>query len=158
MGSVDGISGNSTHDLEATVDTDGEPHDANIEFEQLKLLFDYTKFHIGLYTTIATIFGALFAASDKAPIRFSPVLLLCSAVLVCIAGGAGGIIASSIPGFSSYKKFWDSSIGPAWCRKMKAEYWTYVEHAAFWAAVILALASIVFPHVFDGLPHGRGYS
>lgn len=55
MGSVDGISGNSTHDLEATVDTDGEPHDANIEFEQLKLLFDYTKFHIGLYTTIATI-------------------------------------------------------------------------------------------------------
>ena len=28
-------------------------------------MFDYTKFHIGLYTTVATIFGGLFAAGDK---------------------------------------------------------------------------------------------
>jgi len=27
------------------------------ELEQLKLLFDYTKFHIGLYMTIATIWS-----------------------------------------------------------------------------------------------------
>lgn len=30
---------------------------SNRELEKLKLLFDYTKFHIGLYTTVATIFG-----------------------------------------------------------------------------------------------------
>ena len=34
------------------------------ELEQLKLLFDYTKFHIGLYTTIATIMAALIASND----------------------------------------------------------------------------------------------
>jgi hypothetical protein len=69
----------------------------DLEFERLKLLFDYTKFHIGLYTTVATIFGGLIAASDTVPFTFYPQLLFASVICICIAGIAGGTIASSIP-------------------------------------------------------------
>src|SRR5947209_14009409 len=86
--------------------------DADRELEQLRLLFDYTKFHIGLYTTVATIFGGLIAASDKGPFKFHPKLLFASVACICIAGIAGGTIASSIPGYSSYKTFWESRIAP----------------------------------------------
>ena len=140
------------------MDIGEKSNDANLEFEQLKLLFDYTKFHIGLYTTIATIFGALFAAGDKVPLRFQPVLLLCSAISVCIAGAAGGIIASSIPAFDSYSKFWDSPIGPLWFKGMKAKCWTHIEHIAFWIAIGLAIGSVLAPYAFEKPQHGLGYS
>lgn len=123
----------------------------NSELEKLKLLFDYTKFHIGLYTTVATIFGGLVAAGDKIPFKFSTTFLLASVVCICVAGMAGGTIASSIPGYSSYTDFWKERIAPfpfkplLFKNGMKAEYWTYVEHLAFWLGVALALASILWP-------------
>jgi hypothetical protein len=113
------------------------------EFEKLKLLFDYTKFHIGLYTTVATIFGGLFAAGDRVPFKFQPHLLLASVIFMCTAGWAGGTIASSIPGYSSYTTFWNARIAPMRLQGVRAEYWTYIEHTAFWIAVVLALLSII---------------
>lgn len=113
------------------------------EFEKLKLLFDYTKFHIGLYTTVATIFGGLYAAGGRIPLTFNSSLLLCSVIFLCIAGWAGGTIASSIPGYSSYTTFWNASIGPMRLRGFKAEYWTYIEHVAFWIAMAFAVLAIL---------------
>jgi hypothetical protein len=113
------------------------------ELEKLKLLFDYAKFHIGLYTTVATISGGLFAAGDKIPLKFHPQMLLTSVILMCTAGWAGGTIASSLPGYSSYTTFWNAPIGPMRLRGFGAEYWTYIEHMAFWLAVVLALLSII---------------
>src|SRR5215471_4806801 len=106
------------------------------ELEKLKLLFDYTKFHIGLYTTIATIFGALYATEGKAhQLNFNSGLLLSSVIFLFIAGFAGGTIASSITTFSSHKEFWNARIGPMIFQVAKAEYWTYVEHLSFWIAM-----------------------
>ena|SRR5581483_6843431 len=114
------------------------------ELEKLKLLFDYTKFHIGLYTTLATIFGGLIAAKvgEKTLFEFEWKLLLASVICICIAGLAGGVIASSIPGFGGYQEFWKADIAPFKLRGFKAEYWTYIEHTAFWIAVVLAILSI----------------
>lgn len=113
------------------------------EFEQLKLLFDYTKFHIGLYTTVATIFGGLYSASDKLPFKFNSGLLIGSVICILLAGIAGGTIASSIPGHSGYTQFWGAVIGPFRLKLFKAETWTYIEHSAFWLAALLAVLSIV---------------
>jgi hypothetical protein len=115
--------------------------DADKELEQLKLLFDYTKFHIGMYTTVATIFGGLIAA-DKGPFKFDSRVLFAAVIFICLAGVAGGVIASSIPGFNSYKTFWRTPIGPMRFKILTAEYWTYIEHSAFWIAVVLALLSV----------------
>src|SRR5262245_30216903 len=117
------------------------------EFEKLKLLFDYTKFHIGLYTTIATIFGGLIAASAKdqnsVPFRFNLRWLLVAVLLLCVAGMTGGILTSSMCHEKSLKDFWNKKIGPLWFSVLKAEHWTYVEHIAFWLAMAFALWSVL---------------
>ena len=67
--------------------------------EQIKLLFDYTKFHIGLYTTLA---GALVAAlgSSFAEDVISWALGL-GILLIALAGLCGGVVASSLPDLMS---------------------------------------------------------
>jgi hypothetical protein len=114
------------------------------DLEQLKLLFDYTKFHIGLYATVATIFGGLIATSDKSPLKFVPWLLFLSVIFICVAGLAGGLIASSIPGYGGYAAFWKANIRPYWWLGggWRPETWTYIEHTAFWFAVVFALLSV----------------
>lgn len=117
------------------------------ELEKLKLLFDYTKFHIGLYAAVATIFGALVAA-EHGPFTFVPWLLFLSVIFICVAGLAGGLIASSIPGSDGYSDFWGEKIRPYWWpgSGLKPLCWTYIEHTAFWIAVILAVLSVGLKH------------
>ena len=38
---------------------ESRPPDGDVQLEQLKLLYGYTKFHIGLYTTLTTAYIAL---------------------------------------------------------------------------------------------------
>jgi hypothetical protein len=128
--------------LEANRELEEMKLQSNRELEKLKLLFDYTKFHIGLYTTVATIFGGLIAASGNLPFKFNTTLLFAAVICICIAGWAGGTIASSIPAHGGYTEFWKSQIGPFRFKGPKAEYWTYLEHIAFWVAVLLAVGSI----------------
>ena len=109
--------------------------------EQLKMLFEYTKFHIGLYTAVATII-ATAVASKNIPFTFRQPLLLASIASLCLAGFAGGIIASSIPHFPNLKEFWGTEIGPFRLKVFKAEFWTYIEHTAFWLSIMLAVASV----------------
>jgi len=110
--------------------------------EQLQLLFNYTKSHIGLYTTIAIIFAALLA-SEKSVFHFHRGLLLMSVIFICVAGFAGGIIASSCAHFTSRNDLWATRIGPSRCKCLEGEYWTYVEHTAFWAGIVTALLSVL---------------
>lgn len=119
-----------------------EANSVDTGLEQLKLLFDYTKFHIGLYTTVATIFVAAIA-SEKSLFEFHRGLLFVAVILICLAGLAGGIIASSCAHFTSRSDLWKERIGPFRCRCLKGEYWTYIEHASFWAAIVAALASVL---------------
>ncbi|WP_316159324.1 hypothetical protein [Bradyrhizobium sp. SZCCHNRI3042] len=125
------------------------------EFEQLKLLFDYTKFHIGLYTTVATIFGGLYSASDKLPFKFNSGFLIGSVICILLAGIAGGTIASCIPAYNGYTKFWGAVIGPFRLKLFTAETWTYIEHSTFWFAVLLAFLAIIAhsPSPATSAPH-----
>src|SRR5512138_325059 len=60
--------------------------------EQLKLLLDYTKFDISLYTTVAIIFSAAIAF-EPGVFRIHRGLLSLAVVFTCLAGMAAGIIA-----------------------------------------------------------------
>lgn len=90
-----------------------EKTETDYEFEKLKMLFDYTKFHIGLYTTIATVFSGLIAASAKGenalPFRFRLPWLVAAVLLLCVAGAAGGVLTSSMCHEKSLKEFWDKA-------------------------------------------------
>ena len=123
--------------------------------KSLELLFDYTKFHIGLYLTLAGSYITI--ATVK--IGESPVLQLRRGWLwaamagFMIAGLAGGVIVSSItqclaanaPGCVNSAQFLDRSIGPwDWTTiHFPGRVWTYIEHTSFWLGLLSAVASFV---------------
>lgn len=126
------------------------------EFEQLKLLFDYTKFHILLYTTLITLLIGLFAfgIDEEFVTQFRKAM---KPVVVCflIAGAAGGVIGTNIPKFDKFSTFWhgqDSStnnkklyISPFGGKFLNfpGKRWATVEHGAFWIGILIAIYSFL---------------
>ena len=116
--------------------------------ENLKLLMDYTKFHIGLYVTL---FSAIVVAIEKDILPSKPKgALPLAALLLVLAGAAGGVIGSSIPNASSFTKFQADHLGPLWMRGSGLRYktWAALEHFFFWLAILVVAATLVIPRLF----------
>ena len=126
--------------------------DPKLEIEQLKLLFDYTKFHIGLYTTLATLVLTALGLKNKAgwDVAFIPWLMWISVLTLGVAGFAGGVIAGTIPQREGFSDFWDNETGPYRLKMLSGQAWTYVEHSSFWLAVIAAVLAFFLPAVGMG--------
>ena len=108
--------------------------------DQLKQLFDYTKFHIGMYTTlIAGIVGVFTNVYGKA--QYTPMIgyIQWSVVAFVVAGMAGGLVASSIPHFSKFEDFKKASLGPWSTKIFPSMLCIHVEHSAFWAGCFIAV-------------------
>jgi hypothetical protein len=112
-----------------------------IEFERLNLLYDYTKFHIGLYTTlVAALVAARETIIPRAPayLRWTLLFFLVAGAaggVVLVAGAAGGVVASNVPDFSTYSDFLNTRIGPFGWKPMCGLYWSHLEHLAFWLGI-----------------------
>lgn len=124
---------------------------SEVESKSLELLFDYTKFHIGAYLTLSSLYVALLAMSVKSQALFNvtpeKIFLYLAIGFTLFAGMAGGVIASSITQIETTKSsdFLDCRIGPLhwdWltCHALR---WTQVEHVCFWLGLISAILSIV---------------
>jgi len=115
-------------------------------FQQLKLLYDYSTFDIGLYTAVVAIFSAALAFAP-AGFRFHRGLVSLAVVLTCVAGFAAGIIASRCAYFTSWSGLWRTKIGPFrwWC--LRGQYWVYIQHGCFCAALIAAVLSVLSVYV-----------
>lgn len=124
------------------------------DLKGLELLFDYTKFHIGVYLTMASAFITIASLkkgdSFFLELRQLPVWLAVGSFLV--AGLAGGVIVSSITQCyghfrtgpapcTSTPVFLDQRLGPWELEWFTGRTWTQIEHTAFWAGLLLALAS-----------------
>ncbi len=90
-----------------------------MEDKRLDRLFEYTKFHIGIYLSAASGLVALIGLSAKAEegafiikLVGSPPALAISFVLMIIAGMAGGILASSTTEYEHYDDLWLNPQGP----------------------------------------------
>jgi hypothetical protein len=108
---------------------------------QVQLLFDYTKFHIGLYTALITL---LLLLAKEANGSLSPKMICClSFTVACflLAGICGGIIASTISLNSSAIED-DNEIGPWGLKPLRARTWAHLEHAAFWIGVFITLLGL----------------
>ena len=121
--------------------------EANLK--KLELLYDHTKFHIGLcliltsaYITLAT---SKIGRKDVLPV-LQPALAWIAVVLFIVAGIAAGVIASSVIQSKSNgaDDFLREKIGPWKTALLSARVWVHVEHTAFWIAVICAVLSFVF--------------
>jgi hypothetical protein len=135
---------------------------ADAPLERLKLLYDYEKFHIGLYGAMITGFSVILKgwSQDLAPFMIWALVLVILSLLV--AAICGAILASSVIDVygnyelwnsntsASLNSFWTKKIGPykwGWCR---AQTFWRVGHTAFWIAVFLAVGSFLLP-VLGGL-------
>jgi hypothetical protein len=107
-----------------------------MEDARLNRLFDYTKFHIGLYTTAAGALLAAYASKDleifQKTLQLHPVLVEISILSMLAAGLAGGIVASSCTIFESFDRLWSSKVGPFGLKWLTGETWAKIEHTAFW--------------------------
>jgi hypothetical protein len=106
---------------------------------QIKLLFEYTKFHIGLYATlIAALMGLMKFGAQRVPTNLIPYLKF---TLICfvIAGAAGGVIASTIS-VDYCPLVRNEPIGPFGTCLLRYRWWALIEHLAFWVGI---LASVV---------------
>src|SRR5215210_1827605 len=124
--------------------------------ERLKLLYDYEKFHIGLYGGMITGFIAILSLGSKESLGPWMVLALALAiVLLLIAAICGATLASSVIdiyanyGFwnsrpnkeANLKKFWTRKIGPRKREWWKPHVWWCIGHTAFWIAVLLVVGT-----------------
>jgi hypothetical protein len=107
---------------------------------QLKLLFEYSKFQIALYTAVAIILAAV-VVFDPAVFKLHRGLLALAVILVSLAGFAAGIIASRCAHFASRAELWAAKIGPFRSTWLTGERWTYVGDACFGLALLAALLS-----------------
>jgi hypothetical protein len=123
----------------------------------LELLYDYTKFHIGLYLSITSAFVAV--ASVKRGETFAFDLgrgyVWLAVVAFMVAGFAGGVIASSITQClgleqstilqrcSSAQDFLAMRLGPMEVAWFYGRTWTQIEHVAFWIGLVLAAVSFL---------------
>ena len=121
--------------------------DANLK--KLELLYDHTKFHIGLcliltsaYITLAT---SKIGRKDALPL-LHPTLAWIAVALFLVAGIAAGVIASSVIQSKSNgaDDFLRAKIGPWDTALLPAKLWVHIEHSSFWLAVICAVLSFVF--------------
>ncbi len=117
---------------EAPQSTTNNP-ESKPEDPQLKFLFDYTVFHIGIYITLTTAILAAFeygTGTDR--------LLLMPILCFVGAGACGGVIGSSIPHQSGFNQF----IKGKWIG-IGYKSWIRLQHACFWFGVV-ALIAVVF--------------
>jgi hypothetical protein len=111
-------------------------------FDQLKLLFDYSKFQIGLYTTFAIVLSGAMAFRPVV-FRFHRGFMALAVAFICLAGVAAGIIASRCPHFASWSELWAAKIGPFRWKCLPGEYWTYLQHVCFALALAAAALSLL---------------
>jgi len=83
------------------------------EDKRLDRQFEYQKFHIGVYVSLATaIVGAsVFAKSEFAGLTDWRPLLPGSIVFLLLAGMCGGFVASSIPRAKTFAEFRSAKLG-----------------------------------------------
>ncbi len=123
--------------------------EASAKQKSLELLFDYTKFHIGLYLTLTAAYITVATAkiNEKPLLTLDPRFFWPAIVAFMVAGLAGGVIASSITQTQkrSSQEFLEEPTGPWNWKKIhfRAQIWTYIEHTAFWIGLIAAVFSFV---------------
>jgi hypothetical protein len=112
--------------------------------DQLKLLFDYTLFHIGLYATLITALTSLVHFDSR--LQNAPWLLGCIACTVLfflVAGAAGGAIASNIPNYESFSDYDKVALDVFGTPTLKYRTWAHVEHIAFWLGLLVSVVGFI---------------
>jgi hypothetical protein len=127
---------------------------SSAEDPQLTRLYDYTKFHIGIYLSFAAGISALLGTEElgwfvsrlvkenTAPLYFSLGLML-------LAGMCGGVVASSTIECKTFHEFWNTRHGPQSLSRLglpglHGSTWAMWEHLFFWFSLLFLAYAVAF--------------
>ena len=118
--------------------------------KRLERLYDYTKFHIGIYLSAAGGLAALMStaaagASQRGYISSlvgAPWALGISFLLLFLAGVSGAIVATSAIKSTSYDEFVTSYQGAYGVEPFRGQHWVTFEHACFWLSLAFLAGGI----------------
>jgi hypothetical protein len=121
------------------------------EDKQLVRLYDYTKFHIGIYLSFAAGIAGLLG-TEKADWFVSKLVavntkpLAISLILMAMAGMCGGIVASSTIECKTFEDFWNKPQGPQFipCLAFKGRIWAMFEHIFFWLSLLCLAYAVAY--------------
>lgn len=120
------------------------------EDKRLERLYDYTKFHIGIYLSAAGGVAALIG-SDKLEWVIGALVrnvwfLYVAFVLLMLAGMCGGMVATSLTECRTFEAFWSNKHHPGLLRwpNLTGAGWVHSEHLFFWLG-LFALAGAIIP-------------
>lgn len=117
--------------------------------ERLARLFDYTKWHIGIYLSLGGGLVTLLATHDGndflCRLIALPGLLGGALVAMLVAGIAGGIIASAATRCTEFDQLWTQRRKVYGRDTYTGETWACIEHSAFWLGLALLAGSILGP-------------
>jgi hypothetical protein len=115
--------------------------------ERLKALMEYTKFHIGLYTTLCTLLvGVMGLEGLKGHVTPMLPYFFWTLIFFAIAGMFGGLVGSSLPEYKTWEDFTEARLGPWFSPqglRIPALWAASAEHTAFWFGTVIALLGIV---------------
>ncbi|GJL55931.1 MAG: hypothetical protein NPIRA02_30630 [Nitrospirales bacterium] len=120
-----------------------DPECNETKFDQLKLLFEYTKFHIGLYATLIT---GLIALMSLGYVDFRPhfrIPIYITVLFFTFAGAAGGVVGSSACMYKDLKAFQNARIGFWGLPMFKGKTWATLEHLFFWIGLANAIGAVI---------------
>lgn len=125
------------------------PRTPAAEDKRLERLYDYTKFHIGIYLSFAGGVATLLASKDSGWVVSSLIgnqyLLYAAFALLVLAGMCGGMVATSITESKTYEEFWSRTHYPPTISRWRGtgQDWVNREHGFFWASLLVLAASIL---------------
>jgi hypothetical protein len=102
---------------------------------RLERLFDYTKFHIGIYITLG---AALISVTKLGEVKLSASeiwFLRLGIAGLFVAGLGGGVIAANTVTYLNYTEFNSIKIGPLGLPLFHYSVWAGLEHCSFWFAI-----------------------
>ncbi|HMG46042.1 MAG TPA: hypothetical protein VK614_01085 [Allosphingosinicella sp.] len=114
---------------------------------RLERLYDYTKFHIGVYLLAAGAMGTIAGSRELRAflggLIHDPIWLAFPIAAMGVAGFAGGLIASTCATAATLDDVWVKRIGPWSFPVMSGRLWARVEHAAFWLSLASFAAAVL---------------
>jgi len=113
---------------------------------RLERLYDYTKFHIGIYLSAAGGLTTLISLANKDKIDMHkyfglPWAVGVSLLFMVLAGIAGAVVATSAIESETYIAFIKSPQS-VYGFKLLGKTWVTTEHACFWVSLAFLLVSV----------------
>ncbi len=112
------------------------------DFEELKLLFDYTQWQSRFSLIVATVGAAAVGSSDY-HLNVAQWPMWVAIILAILAAFSAGVVASSIPDFhQNIEKLWEKKLGPI-RQFMVAKHWFWLQHGALYVALLFVLIGLI---------------